>query len=53
MVQSQTHVGAELQVRLAADNLLVVRVIEVTVDDLLGKGEGLVETACWLATMVC
>jgi hypothetical protein len=38
-----THVGAKLEVRDTTLDLLLVGVVEVTVDDLLGEGEGAVE----------
>jgi len=44
-VLASNAVRAELQVRLAADNVLVLGVVQVTVDDLLGEGEGLVDAA--------
>jgi hypothetical protein len=37
------HVRAELEVRDTALNLLLMRVVEMTVDDLLGEGERAVQ----------
>jgi hypothetical protein len=40
-----THVGAELEVGSATADVGIVRVVQVTVQDLLGEGELAVEAA--------
>lgn len=39
-----THIRSELEVRDTSLDVLVVRVVQVTVDDLLGKGERSVQS---------
>lgn len=43
MARGATHVGAKLEVGDTTLNVLLVGVVEVTVDDLLGEGKGAVK----------
>jgi len=43
-ILASNTIGAELEVRLSALNVLVVGIIQMTVDDLLGKGQRLVQS---------
>ena len=39
IVTKETHVRSELEVRNTSLDILVMRVVEMTVNDLLGEGE--------------
>lgn len=43
-ILASNTVRAELEVGLATLNILVVGIIQMTIDDLLGKGHGLVQS---------
>jgi len=45
-------IRTELEVGLSTHNVLVVRIIQMTIDDLLGEGQRMVQSVAGSSTMV-